>query len=585
MTIKEIRMNDGMGAHELLKKYLRPYRKQLIIGPIFKLLEAVFEILIPTLMVYVIDIGVAQRDRTYIYRMLFLMLGISVLGLLSALICQYSASIASQGFGTKLRNAMFEHITGMPNTEINRFGSSSLVNRITNDVNVLQQAVAMLIRLVIRAPFIAIGSLIMAMLLDFKLAMVILLSIPLLVLVIYFVMSRSSKYYSKAQSKLDGISLVTKENLSGVRVIRSFDGTERETERFEDVNGEYLNISKRVSKISSLLNPMTTMIMNVAIIAILYFGGVRVNSGGMTQGEIIAFINYIAYILNALIVVANLIVLFTKAKVSLGRVTEVLKTDNTISYTSDERIGTPETAVEFQNVSFQYQNIGDYALENINFHLNQGETLGIIGATGSGKSTLIHLITRFYDATKGKVLVFGRDVQSYPMEELRQLISIAMQKALLFKGTIADNIRQGKQDATDEEIYQAAATAQALEFIEKKKEKFHAPVERSGKNLSGGQKQRLSIARAIVRKPKLLILDDCTSALDYATDARFRKALREYAEDLTLIIVSQRISGIRDADHILVLDDGGVAGFGNHENLMATCEKYREIVRSQESAS
>lgn len=567
-----------------MKKYLSPYKKQLIIGPLFKLIEAVMELLIPTMMVFVIDNGIAEGNTGYIIRMMIIMAVIAILGLCSALICQYSASIASQGFGTRLRDAMFEHITSMPDSQINKFGTPSLVNRITNDVNVLQQSVAMLIRLVIRAPFITIGSVVMAMLLDFRLSLVIVASIPLLVVAIYFIMSRSSRYYSKAQKKLDGISLAAKESLSGIRVIRSFDGTEREVERFEAVNSEYLTLSKRVSKISSLMNPVTSLIMNAAVIGVLWFGGLRVESGGMTQGEIIAFINYITYILNALVVVANLVVLFTKARVSYARVSEVLSCDTSVEFSGDTGVRS-DSAVEFKNVSFKYGGAGGNALENITFKIARGSTAGIIGGTGSGKTTLVNLILRFYDCQSGEIYVGGRDIKSYPTTELRKKISAAMQKAVLFKGTIESNIRQGKHDASDSDILEAARVSQALEFIEKKPKKFGSDVERSGKNLSGGQKQRLSIARAIVSKPEILILDDCTSALDYATESRFRSALREYSSDMTVIIVSQRISGIKDADNIIVMDNGTILAQGTHSELLKNCEKYAEFARSQASSN
>ena len=567
-----------------MKKYLSPYKKQLIIGPLFKLIEAVMELLIPTMMVFVIDNGIAEGNTGYIIRMMIIMAVIAILGLCSALICQYSASIASQGFGTRLRDAMFEHITSMPDSQINKFGTPSLVNRITNDVNVLQQSVAMLIRLVIRAPFITIGSVVMAMLLDFRLSLVIVASIPLLVVAIYFIMSRSSRYYSKAQKKLDGISLAAKESLSGIRVIRSFDGTEREVERFEAVNSEYLTLSKRVSKISSLMNPVTSLIMNAAVIGVLWFGGLRVESGGMTQGEIIAFINYITYILNALVVVANLVVLFTKARVSYARVSEVLSCDTSVEFSGDTGVRS-DSAVEFKNVSFKYGGAGGNALENITFKIARGSTAGIIGGTGSGKTTLVNLILRFYDCQSGEIYVGGRDIKSYPATELRKKISAAMQKAVLFKGTIESNIRQGKHDASDSDILEAARVSQALEFIEKKPKKFGSDVERSGKNLSGGQKQRLSIARAIVSKPEILILDDCTSALDYATESRFRSALREYSSDMTVIIVSQRISGIKDADNIIVMDNGTILAQGTHSELLKNCEKYAEFARSQASSN
>lgn len=568
-----------------LKHFLRPYKKQLVIGPFFKLVEAILELLIPMMMVYVIDVGVKNNDKPYVIGMGFIMLGISAVGLCCALVCQYSASVASQGFGTNLRNYLYAHLNSFSLKESDKFGTSSLVNRFVNDVNVLQQAVAMLIRLVIRAPFICIGSLVMAMVLDFKLSMIILLSFPLFVAAIYIIMSKTIPLYKKVQGKLDRYITVIRENLSGVRVIRAFSKSKYERVRFEKSNLDYVDTAIHVGKISALLNPITMLIMNFAIIAILWFGGVRIDEGYMTQGEIVAFINYISYMIAALIVVANLIILFTKAAASASRVNEVLDTQATVldDETKDYPAGSTDDVVEFRSVTFAYGDVTVPALDNISFHLKRGETLGVIGSTGSGKSTLVHLIPRFYDVTSGQVLFGGKDVRSYPQKQLRDKIGVALQKTELFSGTISDNIRLGKEDATDDEIRHAAYAAQAMEFIENMPKAFDTYVERGGVNLSGGQKQRLNIARALVREPELLILDDSSSALDYATDAALRKELNRFTREngMSTIIVSQRISSVRNADKILVLDDGETAGFGTHAELLANCAVYQEICDSQ----
>lgn len=568
-----------------LKRFLHPYKKQLIIGPFFKLMEAILELLIPWMMVYVIDIGVKSNDKSYVIKMGFLMLAICVVGLICALICQYSASIASQGFGTNLRNYLYQHLNAFSLRESDKFGTSSLVNRLVNDVNVLQQAVAMLIRLVIRAPFICIGSLVMAMLLDFKLSMIILLSFPLFVGAIYIIMSKTIPLYKKVQGKLDQYITVIRENLSGVRVIRAFSKTAYERERFDTSNTDYVETAVHVGKISALLNPITMLIMNFAIIAILWFGGIRIDEGYMTQGEIVAFINYISYMITALIVVANLIILFTRAAASGARVNEVLDTQATVldNEKQNHPAGNPDNVIEFQNVTFAYGDVSVPVLEDISFCLRKGETLGIIGSTGSGKSTLVHLIPRFYDVTSGQVLFAGKDVRDYPQKVLRDKIGMALQKTELFSGTISENIRLGKENATDDEVRHAAQDAQAMEFIENMPKAFDTYVERGGANLSGGQKQRLNIARALVREPELLILDDSSSALDYATEAALRRELKRFTKEngMSTIIVSQRISSVRDADKILVLDDGKTAGIGTHTELLENCAVYREICDSQ----
>lgn len=568
-----------------LKRFLRPYKKQLLIGPFFKLIEAVLELLIPTMMVYVIDVGVKNGDKMYVLKMGLLMLAISAVGLCCALVCQYSASVASQGFGTGLRNRLYEHLCSFSFREMEKFGTSSLVNRLINDVNILQQAVAMLIRLVIRAPFICIGSLVMAMLLDFQLSLVILVSLPLFAAAIYLIMSKTIPLYKKVQTKLDGYITVLRENLSGIRVIRAFSRTGHERERFNRRNQDYVDTAIRVGKISALLNPITMLIMNFAIIAILWFGGVRIQQGHMTQGEIIAFINYISYMITALIVVANLIVLFTKAAASASRVTEVLEEQGSIVDGGGQTYptGNPAVAVEFRKVSFTYPGGAAPALENISFSLKRGEILGIVGSTGSGKTTLIQLIPRFYDVDSGQVLVSGKDVRMYPQQELREKIGMALQKTELFHGTVCENIRLGKENATDDEIRHAAQTAQAMEFITNMPKAFETQIERGGANISGGQKQRLNIARALVRNPDILILDDSSSALDYATDAALRRDIRRLADSrgMSVILVSQRITSVRSADQILVLEEGKIVGMGTHASLLQTCAVYQEICRSQ----
>ena len=562
--------------------FLKPYRLQLTIGPFFKLSEAVLEILIPTFMAMLIDNGVNAGDRSYVIKMGIFMLIVATCGVIFALICQYSASIASQGFGTDVRRAMFKKIGTLSFSQIDKFGTPSLINRITGDVNQLQGAVAMLIRLVIRAPFLCVGGLVMAMSIDLKLSVIFMIVIPLFVLVLFLVMFKAVPLYKSVQTKLDRLTLVLRENLSGVRVIRAFAGTGRERKRFDDKNDEYARVAIRVGRIAALTNPLTTIIMNLAAIAVIYFGGLRVYSGNLTQGEVIAFINYITQILNAMIVLANLVVLYTKAYASALRVSEVLAEEPDIKYGDKEFNDKNDEAVEFRNVSLTYGGSGAAAIENINLTVHRGETLGIIGGTGIGKTTLVSLIPRFYDATDGEVLLGGVNIKDISESELRKNVAIVQQRANLFSGTIADNLRMAKADASESEMRSAADTAQASEFVNRLGKGFDTHVSQSGNNLSGGQKQRLTIARALMKNSPILILDDSASALDYATDASLRRAIKENTESKTVIIVSQRVNSVKNSDRIVVMDDGVIVGVGTHSELVKTCEIYREICVSQE---
>lgn len=570
-----------------LAVFLKPYKKECIIGPICKLLEAVLELLLPTIMALIINNGVDAHNTAYVFKFGGIMLLMAVLGFCSSMTCQYYAARASQGFGTTLRNTIFEHISSFSYAEIDKFGTSSLTNRITNDVNQLQLAVAMLIRLVIRAPFICIGAIIMAMILDFRLSLTLLAATPVFAVILYFVINKSSPLYRKYQKKLDKIALILRENLSGVRVIRAFAKTKNEKERFNEANDDLTSTAVHVGKISALLSPMTTFVMNTAVIVILWVSGFHINSGRISHGVIIAFVNYITQILLALIVISNLVIIFTKASASASRVNEILEASTSIAdnpkYAADT-IHTSAPAVQFNDVSFGYSTTGDSVLENVSITINRGETIGLLGSTGSGKSTFVNLIPRFYDVTKGDILVDGINVKDYELCRLRKKIGIVPQKALLFTGTIAQNIRWGKEDAADEEVIEAAKIAQADEFISKLSDGYNTQVSRGGLNFSGGQKQRITIARAVISKPDILILDDSSSALDFATDAALRKAIKKSSTHMTVLIVSQRVSAIKQADKIIVFDDGHIAGTGTHKELMGNCEIYKEICLSQLSS-
>lgn len=582
----------GMGS---IGKFLKPYKKLLIIGPAFKLMEAILELFLPFLMSKVIDVGIKNGDREYVYKIGIIMLLTAVVGIICALICQYSASLVSQGVGTDIRNELFGHIGTLSGREQDKFGTASLVNRITNDVNQVQLAVAMFIRLVIRAPFLCIGGLIMSFLLDVKLSLVLLLILPVFVAVLYHTMRKSIPLYGKVQRKLDEISLSLRENLSGVRVIRAFAGTLKEEDRFKRINDEYALNSVKVGKISAMLNPLTTLILNSAIAAIIWLGAVRVDRGLMETGEVIAIVGYVTQILAALIVISNLMVIFTKAYASAGRINEVLGTRTSIESPKDSSgpkgaaEGKDVPAVEFDGVFFAYQGENDtikeaerYALNNISFQVMRGETFGIIGGTGSGKSSVVNLIPRFYDVLLGSVRVFGKDVRDYGLSELRARIGMVPQRSVLMTGSIAENLRWGKEEAEIEELKKAAAIAQAEEFISSQPEGYDTLIRRGGVNVSGGQRQRLAIARALVRKPEILVLDDSFNALDFATDAALRKALKEETEGMTVFLISQRASTLQNCDQIMVLNEGEIAGIGTHEELIGNCEVYEEICRSQQ---
>ncbi len=565
-----------------LRRFLGKYKLQLIIGPICKLIEAIFELFIPLITASIIDVGVKNKDVEYVWKMGGLMILLGALGLCFALVCQKSASIASQGFGTQVRNAMFKHINTLSHNELDKLGTPSLITRMTNDINQLQVAVAMLIRLVIRAPFLVVGALIMAMTIDLKLSLIFFVASILIALVLYIIMSKSVPFFKKMQKKLDSVSLISRENLSGNRVIRAFGKQKDEEKRFEQSNEELASTAITIGRISALLNPLTYIIVQAAIIAIVWFGASFVNGGNLMQGEIIALVNYMTQILLAMIVVANLVVLFTKASASASRVNEVFETQPSVTEKTQEDIPVDVSApaIEFENVSFGYADNG-YAIKDISFKIEHGQTVGIIGGTGSGKSTLVNLIPRFYDVSEGTVFVDGNDVRDYSFRQLRENMGIVPQTATLFSGTIKDNMKWGKKDASDEEIEKALKISQSYEFVSKLPEKTKKLVTAGGKNLSGGQRQRLTIARALVSNPKILILDDSASALDFATDAALRKALSEETDSMTVIMVSQRVGTVRYADKILVLDNGKLVGEGTHSELVKNCSIYREICLSQ----
>lgn len=565
--------------------YLKDFKKECFLGPLFKLLEAILELIVPLVMAKIIDIGVKSYDTSYIIKMGILIIILGIVGLGSALVCQYFAAKASQGFGTKLRNELFRHINSLSHSEIDNIGTPSLITRIINDVNQLQVAVAMAIRLGVRAPFIILGSAIMAMFINLKLSLIFFLSIPLIVLTLYLVIGKSIPLYRVIQKKLDKISLITRENLEGVRVVRAFSKQEVEKDRFNIAALDHSNTAIKVGKLSALLNPLTFMIMNFSIAFIVWFGGIGVNNGNFTQGEIIAFVNYMTQILLTLIVVANLVIIFTKASASATRVNEVLDTKSSIkeasSSTKVQATNNSTKIIEFKNVSFSYNNSKQYSLENISLSINKGETIGIIGGTGAGKSTLVNLIPRFYESTEGEIFINGENIKNYSIKDLRNLFGIVPQKAVLFTGSLRENMKWANKNASDEEILMALDIAQCSDFVSNLKDGLDTSVLQGGKNFSGGQKQRLTIARALVGSPKIIILDDSSSALDFATDLKLRQALNIHAKEITTIIVSQRASSIKNSDKIVVLDDGKLAGIGTHEELLENSEVYKEICLSQ----
>lgn len=581
MGTPENRIKDLVGLRKLIR-FLKPYQKQVILGPIFKLIEAIFELIVPIVTAKIIDDGIRRGDVTYVWKMGLVLLLLGAVGLCSTLVCQKMAAVASQGCGTVLRGEMFRHINTLSHAEIDRFGTPSLITRLTNDINQLQLAVAMLIRLVVRAPFLAIGAVGMAMTIDVKLALIFVVATPLIALALYLVMSRSVPYFREIQKRLDVISLISRESLSGVRVIRAFSRQKEETCRFVQAAEDQAQTAVRVGKLSALLNPVTFVIVNLSILAIVWFGGYRAEIGAVTQGQIVALVNYMNQTFLALVVVANLVVIFTKASASAARVNEVLETESSIKESSSipEPVpGAPK--IEFRDVSFSYHQNGEYALRDCNVKIAPGDTIGIIGGTGSGKSTFVNLIPRFYDVSEGQVLLDGVDVREYPFALLRTRIGIVPQQSELFSGTIRSNLKWGNESATEEELWKALKTAQAEDFVRALPQGLSSPVSQGGKNFSGGQRQRLTIARTVAGKPQVLILDDSSSALDFATDAALRHALKQETEHMTVLIVSQRVSSICHADRIIVLEDGAVAGIGTHEDLVKRCPVYQEICLSQ----
>ncbi len=566
--------------------YLKDYKKESIIGPLFKLLEATFELIVPVIMAHIIDIGIKNQDTLYIWKMGAVLVIFGILGLTCSLLAQYFAAKAAVGFGTALRHDLFWHIENLSHAEVDKAGSSTLVVRMTSDVNQVQSGVNLVLRLFLRSPFIVVGALVMAFTINWKAAMVFVVTVPLLAFVIYGIMVITIPLYKKVQRELDEVLLTTRENLTGVRVIRAFRTQKLERETFEHKSDVLMAIQMHVGKISASLNPLTYIIVNAGIIAVIWFGGIQVNVGDMTQGEVIALVNYMTQTLLALVALANLIITFTKALASAGRINEVFAmkpgiVDGNEKESTAQQTEEPKTAVSMEDVTFYYQESKEPAVEHISFTAKKGETIGIIGGTGSGKSTLVSLIPRFYDVTEGQVLVNGKDVREYKVENLRSKVGMVPQKAVLFHGTIRDNMKMGREDASDEEIFAALKTAQALEIVENKPGKLDTVLSEGGKNLSGGQRQRLTIARALVRNPEVLILDDSASALDFATDANLRKAIAEDTNNMTVFIVSQRAASIMYADKIIVLDDGQMVGYGTHQELLKQCEVYQEICYSQ----
>lgn len=567
-----------------LVRFLKNYKVNVILGPIFKLTEAIFELIVPLVMAQIIDVGINEKaDSSYIWQMGVILVILGVCGLGFALICQYMASVASQGFGTELRRELFSHINSLSHKEVDEFGTPSLITRLTSDINQLQVAVAMLVRLVVRAPFLVIGSTVMAFTIDFKAALIFVAVIPLVAVVMWLVTTKTVPFFKSIQKKLDNTSLITRENLEGARAVRAFSKQEYEQERFRENAEDIEKAAVRAGKISALLSPVNSIILNLAIVAIIGFGGYAVNIGDLTQGQVIALVNYMNQILLALIVVANLVVIFTKSAACAARVNEVLETEPSIkdgTKDGSEPDGT-QPAVKFDNVSFSYHDNSEYALKDISFTAEKGQTIGIIGGTGSGKSTLINLIPRFYDATEGTVSVNGIDVREYQLNKLRSGIAVVPQKAVLFSGTIRENMKWGGDDITDEQIWRALKISQAYEFVEKLENGLDYDILQGGKNLSGGQKQRLTIARAIAADPQILILDDSASALDYATDSKLRTAIKENCSDMTVFIISQRANTVKSADKIIVLDDGKVEGIGTHRELLQSCADYCQICLTQ----
>ena len=574
-----------------LLAYLKGYKKESILAPLFKMLEASFELFVPLVMAAIIDVGIANKDKPYIVKMCFVLIALGIIGLVCSITAQYFAAKAATGVGTGIRHGLFEHIQKFTFTEMDQLGTSTLITRMTSDINQIQSGVNLVLRLFLRSPFIVFGAMIMAFTVDVKAALVFVVTIPLLSFIVFGIMLVTMPMYKKVQADLDQVLLATRENLTGARVIRAFNKEEDETKRFENANQILTDAQKYVGRISGMMNPLTYIIVNGAIIALIYVGAVRVDIGDLTQGQVVALINYMSQILVELVKLANLIISVTKAAACLNRVESVLAVEPDMnegdvrwesnSSEEDRDLKNKVPVVEFSHVSLTYKGTSDTSLSDINFCAEKGQTIGIIGGTGSGKSSLVNLIPRFYDATEGTVKINGRDIKEYQTENLREHIGVVLQKAVLFKGSIADNLRWGKEDATEQEMYDALDISQAREFVDTKQGGLEFQIEQGGRNLSGGQKQRMTIARALVRKPEILILDDSASALDFATDAALRKSIKGMKNQPTVFIVSQRAASIQYADQIIVLDDGEMAGIGTHEELLKDCPIYQEIYYSQ----
>ena len=569
-----------------LVHYLKDYKLESILGPLFKMLEASFELFVPLVMAQIIDVGIKNRDVAFIIKMGGLLLLLAVVGLACSLTAQFFAAKASVGFSTALRNDLFSHINSLSYSEQDVIGTSTLITRMTSDVNQVQSGLNLTLRLLLRSPFIVFGAMIMAFTVNVKAAMVFVVAIPVLSVVVFGVMAASMPLYKKVQRQLDQVTQATRENLTGARVIRAFNRQEDEVRKFDESNDLLVKFQVFVGKISALINPVTYVIINLAIVAVVWISGKQVDAGVITQGETVALVNYMSQILVELIKMANLIVSISKALACANRIGAVMDVTSSITDPAEkgyaaEKILMSVPKVQFKHVDFAYKNAKADSLTDIDITVEKGQTIGIIGGTGSGKSTLVNLIPRFYDVREGEVLVDGRDVRQYPLHELRGKIGVVPQRAVLFKGSLRENMKWGRKDASDEDIYRALDIAQAREFVDDKGDGLEMFIEQNGKNLSGGQRQRLTIARALVREPEILIMDDSASALDFATDARLRKAIQESTEDMTVFIVSQRATTIRNADQIVVMDDGAVAGCGTHRELLGSCSVYREICLSQ----
>lgn len=566
-----------------LYPYLRRFRKESILAPLFKMLEATFDLLVPMVVADIIKVGIASGDTTYIWTRCGLLVLMALIGLLCSFTAQYFAARAAIGTSTGLRHELMAHIQSLSFSELDTLGVSTLITRMTSDVNQVQNGLNMFLRLFLRSPFIVAGAMIAAFTIDTQIALIFLAAIPVLAVIVFGIMRITSPMYKTVQSRLDAVTGATRENLSGVRVVRAFGREDAEEENFVQQNGSLNAMQLKVGRIAALMNPLTYVVVNLGIIGILYFGANKIGSGALLSGDVVALVNYMSQILVELVKLANLVVLLTRAIASMGRVSQVLDTPSTMAFPEKpvSADAASDVAVAFDHVSLRYQGAGAESLSDVTFTAKKGQTIGVIGGTGSGKTTLVSLIPRFYDATKGQVTLLGQPITAYSKEELNRHVAVVMQKAQLFKGTIRSNLLWGNENATDEELWHALSIAQSEDFVRQKPGKLDDPVEQGGRNLSGGQRQRLTIARALVGHPDILILDDSASALDYATDAALRKALRTLPAETTLFIVSQRTSSLRHADQIIVLDDGHVVGIGTHDALMQTCEVYREIHESQ----